>query len=359
MNYTMNTSRTKLCGVAALGTLLLGLMFGASSPAQVASDPAGFCQLTLLGNSDTILSLPFARPKAAWGGVSSASGSTVQALGAPNWTVNQFVYAAGTQPNTYYLRFDSGAKAGFYYPITANASSTLTVNLGRDSLAAVAQNDIFSVVPYWTLATIFPGGSGVFASPTPGDHYTEILVPSYSGSGINLSASSTYYFQGGFWKEVGQGPANMNNQTFPPYSYIIVRHNVATSSVLTTMGAVVVPTAALPLTALTTGQQDNFLALPRPFPISLDDSGLISSGAFASSPTPGNRTDELLTFDNTATGQNKSASATYFYWNGGWRCVGSGATIVGANQVFLPGAGVVIRKGANNNSSLWMNSTSY
>ncbi len=130
MNYTMNTSRTKLCGVAALGTLLLGIMFSASSPAQVASDPAGFCQLTLLGSSDTILSLPFARPKAAWGGVNSASGSTVQALGAPNWTVNQFVYAAGTQPNTYYLRFDSGAKAGFYYPITANASSTLTVNLG-------------------------------------------------------------------------------------------------------------------------------------------------------------------------------------------------------------------------------------
>jgi uncharacterized protein (TIGR02597 family) len=116
---------------------------------------------------------------------------------------------------------------------------------------------------------------------------------------------------------------------------------------------------ATPLKTLTTNRQDNYLGLARPVTVTLDDSQLVSSGAFSASPFPGVHTDELLTFDNTVAQRNKSAAAVYYYWSGGWRRVGAGSTIVGTDPVFAPGSGVVIRKGTNSSSPAWINSPSY
>ena len=81
--------------------------------AETASTPAGFFKVTCLGNSDTIVSIPFTRPEAAFALVQSIAGSVVTVSGTPDWLVDQFVYASGTQSNTYYLRFTSGGKAWF------------------------------------------------------------------------------------------------------------------------------------------------------------------------------------------------------------------------------------------------------
>src|SRR5205823_4490027 len=112
-------------------------------------------------------------------------------------------------------------------------------------------------------------------------------------------------------------------------------------------GSVIVSKIAIPL-ALPTGatnKQDNMLGLARSVTVSLDDSQLVSSGAFAASPLPGSRTDELLIFDNSTAAKNKSSAAIYFYWSNAWRRVGAGTTVVGADQVFIPGTGVIVRKG--------------
>jgi uncharacterized protein (TIGR02597 family) len=115
----------------------------------------------------------------------------------------------------------------------------------------------------------------------------------------------------------------------------------------------------LPLVTTTSNQQDNFLALTRPVSVSLDNSGLVSSGAFAASPLPGALTDELLTFDNTVAQRNKSSSAIYYFWNGAWRRVGAGTNIVGQSAVFAPGNAVIVRKATNSVSPLWLNSPTY
>src|SRR6478672_5238902 len=93
----------------------------------------------------------------------------------------------------------------------------------------------------------------------------------------------------------------------------------------------------------------------RPQSISLTDSQLVSSGAFSASPLAGSRTDELLTFDNSAAAKNKSASAIYYFWNGGWRQVGAGSTDVSSSNVFVPGLGFIIRKNTNSSSAIWTN----
>ena len=323
------------------------------------SGPAGFLKIQLLGNSDSFVSVPFTRAGATSVTVASVFGNVVSVNETSNWPANQFVYASGTQSNTYYARFTSGSAEGRVYQITANGSNSLTLSLGTDTLGNVNTGDGIAVEAYWTLGTVFPNGAGVNVSPTLGNRNTEVLTPDLTSAGINLSATKVYFFNGGFWKQVGQGSANHNDDVLSPNSYLLVRHNVATNTTMVSAGNVITSKVAIVLQTLTTNQQDNSVALMRPVPVSLNDSGLITSGAFSASPLPGSRTDELLTFDNAATNRNKSATAVYYYWSGAWRQVGAGSTDVGSNQPLGAGTGFIIRKGTNGSAPVWTNTPNY
>jgi uncharacterized protein (TIGR02597 family) len=345
--------------------VLLGTAAFSGLRADVASDPAGFYQLTLLGNSDTLVSIPFSRPAAATALVGSISSNVVTVQGLPGWTQNQFVYAASTQTNTYYLRILSGAREGTYFPVVANDTNNVTVSLGGDTLSAVTNGTMVAVVPYWTFATAFPGGHGIFASSSSLIRKTEILIPNYAGVGINLSASASYFLfstdgTNMAWRKVGGGTTARNDDVLIPDAYVIVRHNIASNSVYRPMGGAPVSRLATPLLTLTTNKQDNPIALVRPVPVSLNDSGLISSGAFVPSVSALNRADELLVFDNTIVGKNKSAVALYYYLTT-WRKVGGGTTDFGNDQIFSPGTGVIIRKKSTTNgvASFWVNAPTY
>jgi uncharacterized protein (TIGR02597 family) len=116
---------------------------------------------------------------------------------------------------------------------------------------------------------------------------------------------------------------------------------------------------AMPLRVQPSVGQDNYIGLTRPAFMSLNESGLISSGAFLASPLPGSRTDELQVFDNTIIGKNKSAASVYYYWNNAWRSISTGSSDVGNDAVFQPGLGVILRKATNNSSPSWINSPNW
>jgi uncharacterized protein (TIGR02597 family) len=291
--------------------------------------------------------------------VASVSNNQVTLKNDPGWTGGQFVYSAGGETNSYFLMVANGTKEGNYYTVTGNTTNTVTLDLNGDTLTGLAAGDRVMVVPYWTLSTLFPAGRGIHASPTPGNRQTEILIPDLAGTGINLSASKIYYYYSGTWRQVGAGSTNKNDEVLLPDAYCIVRHNVATNTLFTVSGALFQSKWIIPLACRTAGQQDNVVAIPRPVAQTLNESGLISSGAFRASPTPGNHLDELIAFDNTAVAKNKSASAIYYYWNGAWRQNGAGATDKGNDVVFTPGTGVVIRKGVGGTTALWSNPPNY
>jgi len=298
--------------------------------------------------------------------VDSVADNKVLARGTLNWISNQFVYASGLQSNTYYIRFESGTKEGRYYPITSNDTNNLTLDLGSDTLSGVAQRDLFSIVPYWTLGTVFPNGKGIFASTSTFTHKTEILVPNFSGDGINLSAGATYFFFTNTttgvaaWRLVGSSSPSRNDDILQPNVYVIVRHKVPTNTIYTSMGGVILSAIATPINVNSINKRDNTLTLTRPIPVSLDDSGLISSGAFTPSTSTFSRKDELYTFDNTTTNFNKSAAGTYYYFNSAWRRVGVASSInVGSSNLFLPGTGFIIRKSPGTIAPLWSNSPPY
>jgi uncharacterized protein (TIGR02597 family) len=298
------------------------------------------------------------RPSAGLLLVSSVNANVLAVTPSPDWSANQFVYTAGTQTNTYYVRFTSGAAEGRIYAVTANDSNSVSLNLGSDTLAGVTANDSLSIEPYWTLGTIFPNGNGVNISATTGNRNTEVLAPDRTSSGINLSSAATYFFNSGAWKQFGVGGIH-NDDIVQPNSSLVVRHNVSTSTSARVAGVVVASKLTFALRTQTTDRQDNAIGLIRPVALSLNNSGLIASGAFQASPLPGNRTDELLVFDNSVASRNKSAAAVYYYWTNAWRQVGLGSTDVGASPVLVPGGGFIIRKATNGVSPVWTNAPNY
>jgi uncharacterized protein (TIGR02597 family) len=343
--------------------LTLSNRFYRVSTDSVASEAAGFYKLPLLGNSDTMVSVPFLRTAEELGAVASVSGNSVQIRGAPSWPVNYWAYAPGTRTNTYYLIFRSGAQEGDLFTITGNTADTVTLDLQGESLGAVAPGDRVTIVPYWTLGTIFPAGQFINSSPTPGNRGTEVLVPDVGGAGINLSTARTYYFWNGAWRQVGQGSAIKNDDVLLPDMYFWVRQNVPGNAELIVSGSVLASRLRTLVRRSSASKQDNILALPRPAAVTLNQSGLMANNAFRASPTPGNRLDELFIFDNSLAAKNKSASAAYYYFSigasGAWRKVGTGLTDVGNDAVFPPGSGVILRSGLGSTSDTWANSPNY
>lgn len=336
------------------------------SAQQVTSGIFGYFKLTLLGNSDTIVSIPFARLPAATVLVDSLSSSNVvQFQGSPGWTNGQFVYVSGTQSNTYYVRIESGALEGQYYDIITNDSTSLTLNLKGGSLAALATNDQISIIPYWTLSTVFVNGNGIVPSPSLNAHNTEVLIPSQTNSGINFSASAPYFYytnvSGLVWRQQGSS-ANQNDYKLLPNTYLIIRQKVATNTTFISFGDVILTKVNIPLTINSTNKQDNAIGLTRPIAVSLADSGLIASGAFVPSSSLNAHKDELLVFNNTTIGFNKSASAPYFYYTNAssvaWRQQGSTNDFSSSN-IFLPGNGFIIRKAVAAGSLSWTNIATY
>lgn len=328
-----------------------------------ATPPAGFITLSLLGNSDTFVSMPFVRPAASAPTVVSYSGNivTVALPTGQAWTSNQFVYVQGSQSNNYYARFASGALNGAIFAITANDTNTLTL---YGDLSGVVANDLIYVEPYWSLNSIFPGGQGVNISQFAGNRNTEVLIPDLTSAGVNLSAAKIYYFNAGIWKQLGQGATDYGDDIIQPNTYFVVRHNVSTNTTLYAAGAAIASDISIPLSlpvntpSSPSAKQDNYIGLMRPVTLSLDASQLISSGAFVPSLVPGNRIDELLVFDNTVAAKNKSSSSVYYYWGNAWRRVGAGTNIVGSDNVFTPGTGVILRKGTNA-TAVWTNNPGY
>src|SRR5947207_11279179 len=112
----------------------LGLHAPSLAPAQTSptTDSVGFTTTSCLAQSDTYVSIPFTRPSEFTGTVQSASGNMLTINGTPGWANSQFVYAAGSQPNHYYVLIGNGGttnpKEGHIYQITGNGSNTLSIN---------------------------------------------------------------------------------------------------------------------------------------------------------------------------------------------------------------------------------------
>lgn len=308
-------------------------------------------------NTDSFVSVALIN-NAKWvGTVASVSGSNITVAGAPGWSVDTFI-----SPSYHYVRFLSGAQKGHFVSIIGNTSDTLSVDAAGLNMGALVAGDAMEVTPYWTLGTLYPAakaGTSFIASASSLSRQTEVLVYDATSTGINRSASATYYFFNGAWRKVGvAATTSFNNTILYPDTYFIQRNKAAATS-LVYMGRVQPASAGTILVATTGTQNDNHVALAYPVNVTLNASGLAASG-FTASLSALSRKDELLWTDPAGTGNNRAASATYYYYNGAWRKVGSPATTdFGATVQLIAGNGFIIRKASNGTTAPWVFNTGY
>ncbi len=321
---------------------------------------------SLLGNSDTHIALPLVRPPAFVGGIQSAAGTTITVAGSP-WMANQFVYAAGTQPNHYYALIGpataANPKEGHTYPIVGNTANTITVDLGPDSLTGIPANAQLSVIPNWSLKTVFPDGDqNVFFTPTTttAQYKTQIRVPDISASGINLPYTD-YFFSNNVngtsgnigWRLVGDNTTDRGDDPLMPDSHMVVRNlNGAPTLPLVNLGGVLLKKITVPLITSAATQQDNPVGILRPLDVALNATGLnLADGSFGAN-------DQLLLFNNAVVGFDKAPSAIYVQTaapNGPWRLSNDLATDRG-NDIIPAGVGFIVRKATGTGQpAFWVN----
>lgn len=355
------------------------------SAQSVTTDPVGVINVDLLGNSDTVVSVPFHRPVEFQGSVESIDGNQITVNGAPGWSTNQFVYDAPGQTDTFYVLFASGDKEGMFYTIDANTADTLTLDLAGDTLAGVQSDaldgpdmgDILKIIPYWTLGTLFGDNNddiqGIVPSPNVGAPVSTVNFRPQNQAGINLSFTEGYFFhdgaQGpqGWYKAGALGEGLKNDVIITPDTYFTLRLSGQDSQVALT-GSVPMVNMKSVVNVIQQGVgQDNFIAYPYPVGATLGGSGLIESGAFKPSPNVGAPIDIIAFYDNTTQAVNKSFSSGYFYHDGsqgpeGWYKAGSlGEGLQNNVEVFKPGTGFVIRKAAQPDaeSFIWVFPATY
>lgn len=344
--------------------ILTSIISAAPALSQTATtDPVGFITVNAAGNADSFSFIPFKRTPEYAGAVltpGGVAGSVVTIAGTPNFTANQFVYVAGTQPKKYYALFTSGPKLGMYYSVTANGTNTLTLDPAGDDISGVSGATL-NVIPYDTLGSVFPGGQGVngSSSHSAATRQTEILIPDNLTPGTDLAAAKSYYYYTGAagagpgWRQAGFSGVIANDDILNPDTPFIVRHNVASGTSITFMGTVHMGTLSTPIGTIGAGQdQDNAVSLPIASNMTLAQSKLFESGAFvgSSSHSATLRQDQLLIWDNTIPGKDKAADRSYYYYTGaagngpGWRLAGDAATVRNSDVVFTSTIGASIRK---------------
>jgi len=338
---------------------------------MVYGETLGIHAITCLSDSDTIIGVPL-RPR-------GSHQCTLDAIPSSNGELSHDLAIAGLPgliggefAGTHYLKFTSGVLEGRFFAITGNTSSTITVinsDDPADNLGSASVGDSLQVARFWTLDSLFPPeqatnawteapvGSGVWQ---PNGHAvvasmggsafgrrTEILLPDGEGEGINLAPNRVFYIDSstGSWESASGSPYAGGTILWPD-TYLVIRHRplVTHATKFKSSGEVEMGHFSIPLFTIATGFQDNFIALPRPVAIRLDQLGLADSDAFVSSigASAFGRRDQILVFDNGAAIRNKSASEVYYHNGTNWiRESDQGI----ADDAILPaGDGFVVRK---------------
>jgi len=359
--------KTRILACACLG--LTALMPRAE---VLTTDPIGLNKVTCLNNSDTIVGVPL-----------RTFGSIRTTLAAPpvvdGDSVTLTLSTGSLEPGAlgnHYLKFIDGDREGRWYDIetaadngTPNTASTVTINLNGDSIGGVTIGDMVLIAEFWTLDTLFPPAgatTGWTETPVGSGNWvqnghairaslntlgtgrrTEVLIPNYAAAGINLPPEGRYYIHNGIWKRSNSGNNNFGLMRIYPDAHIRISHppSVDHPTVFRNQGEVEVFRASIPLSTLPDGSQDNYIALPRPIPLQLNQLNLLGTSAFmASTNTLGTgRRDEVLVFDNELKLRNKSPSARYYVHNGIWKLSNGGNTDRGTDEI-PAGAGIIIRK---------------
>jgi len=302
------------------------ILFSSTAIAQDATDPVGVITLNVQPGSDAALSAPLHRAADFSGVVSVVDSSSVITVGGtPGWNVDTFA-------SSHYLFVNNGDMEGAFAVVSANSADSVTLsfvseNLNLGQVGGLNVGDRISLIPFWTLGTLYPEDS------VPDG--TRILLYDRTVVGVNLSSAQSFTYFTGFGWFAGANPGE-NHPIYPDESYLI-RAPASEGIEIALTGSVNVSDFRLALDSVDPGTtQDIRLTSSLPVPVEL---GSIFG---EDGVTDG---DRVLFFDNALSGVNKSSSTSAVYFAGfGWF---AGATDMNEYMI-QPGKGFIYRKNGTN-----------
>ena len=339
MSARLFTMKTPSIFSILTATALVGI--GATAFAQVATEPVGFVSQDVPANSDAVIGVPLYRAAAFKGKIDSISGNVITVVGTPGFTADQFVQDISVQPapqpSTFVVSLATGSKEGLTATITANGTNTLTVipaegddltGLATEQADGAGNGDEIDIIPLWTPGTLFPDGvtAGV-----------QLLLIPNGAAGVNLGANPILFSNGTGWLNSNNGFADATHLPLRFGQGLIMRNTSGSPITVTSVGAVPMSSHRLVIRTLADNTpQDVWFSYASPVPTFIGTAGLGFS--------PG---DQLLAFDNSATGINKAATDILFYNGaGGWLDSNNGFANVNGTFELKPGFGYVFRKAA-------------
>ena len=351
--------------VLATGSVWFGP--GPAGAAEVFSPVFGFLKFDCPANSDTIVSVPF-HPAPRWAGRAAGSPTDVgggvariQLKDSPGFATGELTSA----PHFLYCRDTTGAHRGRHFRITTHGAASVDVQAGLADLGTLTTDGLVSIIPAWTLNTLFPPASqtALHASdgPLASQRRSELLFFDATTSGTSLAPTRRFFVTAADWFEVG-GYQTAGNTFLEPGQAFIIRHpaGVAATSFVPNQQVY----GGLVTTAVRVSDanpRDTMIALPRPVTMVLDDLDF-GSGQFVESAgtAEGDRKDQLLVFNNATAMRNKQPDAVFFRVGGQWVRDATGFPPAGQVQI-EPSAGLLVRKatGGANQTVFWVNSPTY
>jgi uncharacterized protein (TIGR02597 family) len=223
--------------------------------ATVATVPEGMITFSLASGSTTYLSLPLTNNVTYSGSVTAVTTNTISVGDTPA----PFTTSLATAGAPYFVKFLSGNEIGRVVLITANTTSSLTLDMTDHSAQTVSLTtsgfnvqvgDTFEIFPGDTLASVF--GNNSTQNPLLLNGSTSVFTA--DSVSIYNSASlrwQTYYFNttNGCW-ELNGSTVNANNTILYPYQgFSILRRTNETTVSLVLSGRV----AEVPVLTKTTG----------------------------------------------------------------------------------------------------------
>lgn len=333
--------------------------------AEVLSRAVGHNSIVCAGGSDTVVSIPFHRPP----GISTAvaGNPVVSATSATISYQSERVLSEGElSDEPHYLQFTGGTRSGRTYSVSSHGPDSITIELGEDDLAGVATDDPFQVIPYWTLATLFPVEtqstihvSGGKLAPT---RKSRVLFFDEVSQGFGLAPDQVYFLTDGGWFRSDRGFPSAGDAIVPPGKAFVIRHQPGDSdTVFVPRHLVFQGDHSIALRTQSSGRQDNSVALVRPVPVKLSDLDLFTSFAASTSTSAGNRSDELLLYDNLTVGFNKPPATIYFKVAEQWYRDDGSSYPAADEDIITPATGILIRKTNHPSGTTlhWLNTPRY
>jgi uncharacterized protein (TIGR02597 family) len=336
------------------------------------SPVVGFLRFDCPANSDTRVSVPF-HSSPRWAGQLSVDPAN-QGNGIVRFTFSGTpAFAAGeltTAPHFLLCR-DAAGPEGRHFPITAHTSSSVDVSATPGELTGLVQNGLVSVIPAWTIQTLFPPATQTTFHPSTGNlassRGSELLLFNEVTTGVSVAPSRRFFATATGWFEAGSNYPAAGNVAIAPGQAFIVRHPAGVAATnFVAMNQVYGGLVKLPVRVTQGKKQDTVIALPRPVAQTLAQLDFGSVFEESTDLTPGGRKDELHLYNNSApiqgaSGQNKSPEAIYFRHAGAWVRDLAPAFPNSDMVTIEPSAGLLIRKaaGTSNTPLLWSNTPLY